>query len=371
MLDGDPLLPNASPDFTIRNPEAPPQPQMVVYAHDDQHLLASQPQALSLLVNDGRPLELRHVMSPHTEISCFRDRLARLKAADGRPDARYVRNPLGKLTPLCLRCGRQDICLLAPGAHVNWFWISTIVIAVCVLFAIFVPDSGEVWSTVLVCALGGTALVLMVLASTLDPGVIPPRREDEPVIDQHQLIALGGARAQQHASSTAREQVVTMLEPCSSCQTLRPPRSSHCRRADVCLLEFDHACGVVGSVVARRTFGLFVLQLLFYVLFALAVCVRSVVAAVMLFSGQHPGGSSTRQVIVVLLAAIGGICTLWVGLGPLSNYMYLAGKGITLKDAARKVFVRDDPPWSCGTCLSQLFCSCCAESYLQPVMAVV
>lgn len=77
------------------------------------------------------------------------------------------------------------------------------------------------------------------LTTTADPGIYPRLRSDEkdPLEGNMQLVF------------------------CKKCRLRRPPRCSHCYHCDVCVLEHDHHCTVLGGCVGVRNLRWFVLYL--------------------------------------------------------------------------------------------------------------
>lgn len=51
------------------------------------------------------------------------------------------------------------------------------------------------------------------------------------------------------------------LRFCGTCHIKRPPKSSHCRYCDNCVLEFDHHCFWVGNCIGARNHGSFIMFL--------------------------------------------------------------------------------------------------------------
>jgi hypothetical protein len=76
--------------------------------------------------------------------------------------------------------------------------------------------------------------------TTADPGIYPRLRsgEKDPLEENMQLVF------------------------CKKCRLRRPPRCSHCYHCDVCVLEHDHHCTVLGGCVGVRNLRWFVLYLL-------------------------------------------------------------------------------------------------------------
>jgi len=58
------------------------------------------------------------------------------------------------------------------------------------------------------------------------------------------------------------------LKFCQTCNVLRPPRCSHCRYCDNCILNFDHHCYWMGNCIGERNHK-------FFIVFLLMACVET------------------------------------------------------------------------------------------------
>ncbi|KAH9599678.1 Palmitoyltransferase [Trypanosoma melophagium] len=88
-------------------------------------------------------------------------------------------------------------------------------------------------------ALLSTAFISSFLIVCTDPGVYPRLRLGE--VDPHQ-----------------NEKNLVL---CRVCGVRRPPRTAHCYQCNVCVLEHDHHCGIIGGCVGQRSLRWFALYL--------------------------------------------------------------------------------------------------------------
>eukprot|EP00760_Papus_ankaliazontas_P035249 PhM_4_TR7704/c0_g1_i1/m.34212/K16675/ZDHHC9_14_18; palmitoyltransferase ZDHHC9/14/18 len=130
---------------------------------------------------------------------------------------------------------------------------------------------------------------------------------------------------------------------CGTCELFRPPRSSHCVICDVCILGYDHHCGVLGCCVGHYNLRYFVGFVFFTASLALAVLVAIVFAnftcAVSPTAGHMFTAASLMLAVFCVYIAI-GLC------GVSGYYTYLICRDRTYKEEFRNkpvvVVVEDD-----------------------------
>lgn len=124
------------------------------------------------------------------------------------------------------------------------FWIGAIPMGITVV--LIIANMAVVWEEVgwreyiFTLFMLATTFSSYFLTTTADPGIYPRLRSDEkdPLEGNMQLVF------------------------CKNCRLRRPPRCSHCYHCDVCVLEHDHHCTVLGGCVGVRNLRWFVLYLL-------------------------------------------------------------------------------------------------------------
>ncbi|GET89939.1 hypothetical protein, conserved [Leishmania tarentolae] len=152
----------------------------------------------------------------------------------------------------------------------------------------------------------------------------------------------------------------TQLVFCKECQLRRPPRCAHCYQCNVCVLEHDHHCSILGGCVGIRNLRWFTLYLLF-------CCSSTMIGVVWLarylfndlfindeenqtrlnepltpyptmqggrrsFATSDHSGSHLAAIVVLLLD---GIVVMLVGL-MLCIYVYLTLSSTTRRESMRK-----------------------------------
>jgi hypothetical protein len=203
----------------------------------------------------------------------------------------------------------------------------SIVVAVLVLiptgvFTTTVVPLVEWYSIVIPWVLAALALLILVCAVGIDPGIIPPASVTGRAYDPSEIVTIlyDGQQVQ--------------VRVCATCLVPKPPRSSHCGFCDYCVEEYDHHCGVLGSCVAKRTFRFFAYFFDVTTLLAAYIFARSVYAATKDYDWDSAGDSNfTRWKSIAIIGcivytALGGCCVV----GQAAMYTKLACDGKTQKD---------------------------------------
>jgi len=173
-----------------------------------------------------------------------------------------------------------------------------------------------------VASIGIFAVTVVLLLATCcsDPGIIPRRRlvlatgshARITALLGHDLLGTDGEEPTGDALGDAEKMVPDGLRQrgyrwCHTCEIVRPPRASHCRDCDHCVLRFDHHCPFVNNCIGQRNYH-------FFMGFTTAAMLLAaiVIPALMwsLFSQNTVGEGSAMAVAWLRFGAIAGCCAL-------------------------------------------------------------
>lgn len=242
-------------------------------------------------------------------------------------------------------CGGR--CITGPVADCGYnscAW-SFILIPSFLYFVICGPylwEQVNPWLPILTGMILLSTITFLLLTSCTDPGIIPRHALQQAVAGlEEEVTAATGAPSARPDTDTA-EFVVSISEQqtregyrwCPACKIVRPPRASHCRDCDNCVLTFDHHCPFVNNCVGKRNYAFFSGFLIS------AGCLGfAVFAGVGIYVTHATSGADevplSRPMIFTLLVFIGiPTCLLLLGVVCLTCFhVWLACRGRTTREA--------------------------------------
>ncbi|PON77217.1 Zinc finger, DHHC-type, palmitoyltransferase [Parasponia andersonii] len=159
------------------------------------------------------------------------------------------------------------------------FLISAPVAVFCVfvarkLFDDF-PNHWGISIMVAVIALAVVDLMLLVLTSGRDPGIVPRNAHPPEPEDFEGSTESGAGQTPQLRLPRIKDVIVNginvKIKYCDTCMLYRPPRCSHCSICNNCVEKFDHHCPWVGQCIGLRNYRFFFMFILCATLLCLYV----------------------------------------------------------------------------------------------------
>ncbi|KAK7324797.1 hypothetical protein VNO77_28644 [Canavalia gladiata] len=102
-------------------------------------------------------------------------------------------------------------------------------------------------------------LVILIFASTTDPGIIP--RNDQGTSEE------AGIKDGTKSKKVTVNGVEMKLKYCRVCRIFRPPRSCHCAICDNCVERYDHHCPWIGQCIGLRNHRFYIALVIFALIF--------------------------------------------------------------------------------------------------------
>ncbi|CAK9190229.1 unnamed protein product [Sphagnum troendelagicum] len=215
-------------------------------------------------------------------------------------------------------------------------------------------------------------LVLLLLTSGRDPGIIPRNTHPPELEEDFDPATSPGDRAGQTPRLRLPRTKEVMVNGwsvktkyCDTCMLYRPPRCSHCSICNNCVLRFDHHCPWVGQCIGQRNyrfFFMFVFSTTLLCVYVFAMCALYI--KILMDTEQRTVWKAlARSPASIVLMVYTFICVWFVG-GLTVFHLYLVGTNQTTYENFRYRYENKVNPYSEGYLknFKEIFCSEIAPS---------
>jgi len=238
-------------------------------------------------------------------------------------------------------------CITGPRIDL-WYnccaW-SFILVPCCFYFVVcarYLWDNVSKWLPILTTVIFFFSVILLLATQCTDPGILPRHALQIAVEGLEAEVANFTGAEPLSVDAVTSEPVAHLTEEqsnagyrwCTSCKVIRPPRASHCRDCDNCVLVFDHHCPFVNNCVGQRNYAYFSGFLVSTGCLGFAVFTGIGIYFSHMASGDQDT-SPQGPLLYLLLLAIGvPTALLLLGvIGLLTFHAFLACRGRTTKEA--------------------------------------
>ena len=208
-----------------------------------------------------------------------------------------------------------------------------------------------IWILTVVCIVSNCILIFS------DPGIVPRAKPYRQQYDS--LRRMYRERPPPSMTENSIRTFPVRSKYCEACGFYRAPRVTHCSSCDTCMEKFDHHCPWLGTCVARRNYGIFLVFMMSLSLVTLGTIGVSIAHLALYTLNEYNSGAATsmnqaiRQSLAgnIPVAIVCGICVvfMWFIIGLTGYHSFLVFNGMTTYEHIRGAFESLGNPFDRGT----------------------